>query len=247
IEDAAQAPGAQYRGRWAGTLADIGVFSLNYHKTIHCGEGGVAVTNDDDLADRLRLIRNHAEAVAQARNDPRWHGLIGFNYRMTELHAAIAGEQLKKLEVLTRPRIEHAEFLRDRWRQIPGLQPAAAQPGCRHVYYVFAAQFDEKKSGVSRERFLEAVRAEGVPFSAGYVEPLYLQPIYRARAMHCGPNCPSYAGTVSYGKGLCPTAELMHYQRLFYTIHIHAGITRPDIEDVALAVEKVAENMATLR
>ncbi len=84
IEDAAQAPGALYKGSWAGTQGDMGVFSLNYHKTIHCGEGGVIVTNDDDLANRLCLIRNHGEVVVKSKGDAGLNRLIGFNYRRSE-------------------------------------------------------------------------------------------------------------------------------------------------------------------
>lgn len=98
IEDAAQAPGAKYHGRNAGTLADIGVFSLNYHKTIHSGEGGIVVTENDEIAERVRLIRNHAEVVVGNKGTQNLVNMVGFNFRMTEIEAAIANEQLKKLE-----------------------------------------------------------------------------------------------------------------------------------------------------
>ena len=234
IEDAAQAPAATYKGRWTGCLGDMGVFSLNYHKTIHCGEGGVVATDDDTLAERLRLIRNHAEAVADDRGDHAHVDLIGFNYRMTELEAAIAAEQLKKLEALTHARIEAAEFLRERWSKIPGLAPASVRPDCRHVYYVFALTYDADVLGVPRERFVEAVRAEGVPLSAGYVRPLYLQPIYRR------------VGAADR-RGLCPVAERMYSEKLLYTSLVHSGLGRSDLEDVARAVEKVALAVSELR
>jgi perosamine synthetase len=240
IEDAAQAPGAKYKGRWAGCLADMGVFSLNYHKTIHSGEGGIIVTNDDALAERLQLIRNHGEVVVKAKGVTNLVNLIGFNYRMTEIEAAIATEQLKKLERLVAARVEAADFLRERWQRVPGLTPAGVQPGCRHGFYVLAVQYDAARLGVPRERFLQAVRAEGVPLAAGYVEPLYLQPIYQQRAFLCGPNCARYAGSVCYQQGICPTAERMHFERLFYTDLIHPGLSHVDLEDVAMAVEKVA-------
>ena len=246
IEDAAQAIGGKYKGRWTGSLAHIGVYSLNYHKTIHCGEGGIIVTNDDELANRLCLIRNHGEAVIKEKSDMNPASMIGFNFRMTEIEAAIASEQLKKLESLTLPRIEAAEFLRERWGKIPGLTPAWVQPDCRHVYYVLSVQYDEEIIGVSRERFVDAVCAEGVPLNVGYVEPLYLQPLYQRRAFHCGPNCALYTGTVSYVKGLCPIAETMHSERLFYTTSIHPGLTKADIEDVCRALEKVALEASSL-
>lgn len=247
IEDAAQAPGARYRGRWAGALAHLGVFSLNYHKAIHSGEGGIVVTNDDDLADRVRLVRNHAEAVVKEKGVEDLTNLIGFNYRLPEIEAAIATEQLRRLEALTVARIERADLLRERWSAIPGLRPATVMPDCRHVYYTLPVQYDAQVMGISRRRFVDAVRAEGVPLVEGYVEPLYMQPIYQRRAFHCGPNCPDYDGTVSYAEGICPTAELMHRERLLYTTLIHSGLTREDVEDVARAVEKVADGVDQLR
>jgi dTDP-4-amino-4,6-dideoxygalactose transaminase len=247
IEDAAQAPGGRYKGKWTGCLGAMGVFSLNYHKTIHAGEGGMIVTDDDELAERLTLIRNHGETVVKDKGCSHIADLVGFNYRMTEIEAAIAGAQLGKLEGLITPRIEAADFLRSRWEKIPGLTPATVEPDCRHAYYVFAVQYDAATVGISRERFVEAVRAEGVPLSPGYVEPLYLQPIYQQRTMRCGPNCPRYEGTVSYERGICPTAELMHYERLFLTTLLHQGMTPADLEDVATAVEKVALDAGALQ
>lgn len=247
IEDSAQAPGAKYKGRWAGTLADMGVFSLNYHKTIHSGEGGVIVTDNDELADRLCLIRNHAEAVVKAKGTQNLTNLIGFNYRMTEIEAAIAAEQLKKLEDLTEPRIEHANYLRERLGKIEGLKPAIVQTDCRHVFYILVAQFEKEQFGITREQFIEAVKAEGVPLGGGYVEPLYLQPIYQQRAFSGGANDPRYEGSVSYEKGICPTAETMHFEKLFSTHLIHSDLSHADVEDVANAIEKVALECNTLK
>ena len=237
IEDAAQAPGGTYQGRWTGTLGDMGVFSLNYHKTIQCGEGGIVVTDDDALANRLCLIRNHGEAVVKAKGDHHLSNLIGFNYRMTELEAAIAAEQLKKLEALTVPRIEAADFLRQRWAKIPGLMPATVQPGCRHVYHVFAVRYDAQVMGIPRARFVEAVRAEGVPLMEGYVEPLYLQPIYQRR----DGGRPGLAA-----RGRCPVAERLYASELWSTSLIYAGLSKADLDDVATAVEKVAGEAVSL-
>ncbi|HEU4879439.1 MAG TPA: DegT/DnrJ/EryC1/StrS family aminotransferase, partial [Gemmatimonadaceae bacterium] len=108
IEDAAQVPGATYKGRPAGTQGHMGVFSLNYHKTIHTGEGGVVVTNDDEFAERMALIRNHGEVVVKDKGTEDIVNLVGFNYRMTEIEAAIGIEQLKKLHALHPPRVRNA-------------------------------------------------------------------------------------------------------------------------------------------
>ena len=90
IEDCAQAPGAKFGDKFAGTLGDIGVFSLNYHIHIHTGEGGFVVTNDDNLCERIKLIRNHAESVVAARDTKDLSNMLGFNFRMTEIEATIA-------------------------------------------------------------------------------------------------------------------------------------------------------------
>jgi dTDP-4-amino-4,6-dideoxygalactose transaminase len=247
IEDAAQAPGAMQGSRYAGTLGDIGVFSLNYHKTIHSGEGGVVVTDDDDLADRLRLIRNHGEAVVKAKGTDDLVNLVGFNYRMTEIEAAIALEQLKKLERLLGPRIEAAAFLTERLEKIPGLTAPVVRPGVRHGYYVYPIRYDEATMGMPRARFADAVRAEGVPVNVGYVEPLYRQPMYQ-RGIALGargfPFRQPGREPVSYPNGLCPVTERMHERELLYLTVCHAQIGRDDLADVAMAFEKVAAHQS---
>ena len=108
IEDAAQAPGAMYKGRHVGTVADIGVYSLNYHKHIHTGEGGVCVTNDATLAERLQLIRNHAESVVAGKGVTDLCNMIGFNFRMTEIEAAIGIDSQEAARLLAEPALPGA-------------------------------------------------------------------------------------------------------------------------------------------
>ena len=98
INDSAQSPGAKYKGKFVGAIGDIGGFSLNYHKHIQTGEGGVLVTNDEIIAQKCRLIRNHAESIMN-ENEPL-SNMIGSNYRMGEIEAAIGIAQLKKLKEL---------------------------------------------------------------------------------------------------------------------------------------------------
>ena len=245
IEDSAQAPGAKVGDRFAGTLADIGVFSLNYHKTIHSGEGGVVVTDDDRFADRLQLIRNHGEAVVKAKGDEDLVNLVGYNYRMTEIEAAIALEQLKKLERLLQPRIDAAEYLSRHLGELPGLSVPRARSGVRHGYYVYAFKFDADQTGLSRARFAEALRAEGIPVSVGYVEPLYRQPMYQRRIAIGRDGFPFVQPgrePASYPDGLCPVAERMHERELLYFSFCQAGISEADLDDVIRAVAKVLES-----
>jgi dTDP-4-amino-4,6-dideoxygalactose transaminase len=186
IEDAAQAIGATYKGRYAGTLGDIGVFSLNRHKHIQCGEGGVVVTDNDELATRLRLLMNHAEAVVNdmdrqgeldmqfvSRSDMRINNLVGLNLRMTELQAAIAREQLKKLEGILETVREHAKYF-----------PVKVRPGCEHAYYRYA--FHRKNEPAFNKK------APLFNVKRHYITPLYKMPLFKA---------------LGYQDGLCPVCE----------------------------------------
>jgi perosamine synthetase len=245
IEDAAQAPGAKLGERYAGTLGHIGVFSLNYHKHIHSGEGAVVVTDDARLAERLQLIRNHGEVVLQQKpGDCDLNNMIGFNYRMTEIEAAIASEQLKKLDHLLSTRIERANQLTELLSNIGGISTPVVRPDCIHAFYAYALRYDAAAIGVPRARFAEALRAEGIPIAEGYVAPIYLQPLYQQRRLFGGTgspwNDPAYKGSVSYGRGICPVTEQMHFEELIYTGAVHGQLSEADIEDFAEAFHKVA-------
>lgn len=246
IEDAAQAPGTLYKGRYAGTLGHIGVFSLNYHKTIHTGEGGVVVTNDDELAERVRLIRNHAEAVVKAKGTSNLVNMVGFNYRMTEIEAAIGSEQLKKLERLVTARIENADYLSRRLKDMPVITPPVVRSDVCHGYYVYAMRYNAEDTRISRDQFVTAVNAEGIPITKGYVEPIYLQLLYQQRLAYGRDGFPFtnhiYKGSVKYELGTCPVAENMYFNELFYTGLIYAGLSTADLDDIVNAFEKVFDN-----
>lgn len=256
IEDCAQAPFAEYKGRKVGTIGDIGVFSLNYHKHIHTGEGGVITTNDDGLAERCQLIRNHGEAVVESKGISDLTNMYGQNYRLTELQAAIGIEQLRKLPHLVKERCENVSYLNGRLKEIKGLIPPHVEEGVKHVFYTHAYKFQTDMVGVSRNQFIGAVSAE-IPsavlredtplLGCGYVKPLYLQPLYQKRAASCSFNCPRYDGEVSYEKGICPVAERMHFEELFTHEYMRPGMKKSDLDDVLLAFEKVAENIDELQ
>ncbi len=251
IEDAAQAPGARYRGRYAGTLAHMGVFSLNYHKTIHTGEGGVVVTDDEAFAERLQLVRNHAEVIVKGKGTKNLVSMLGFNYRMTEIEAAIGSEQLKKLDRLLRPRAEAAKFLSESLRGLPGLTPPVVRPDVEHGWYLYVLRYDESATGVPRAKLAAALKAEGAPVFEGYVEPIYLQPLYQQLTLYgeagCPFKCPHYKGEVRYGRGTCPVTERMHDRELLYSNVCHAGVTRQDLQDFVSAFHKVHEHLGELR
>ncbi len=210
VEDNAQGPLAMENGRYAGTVGDIGVFSLNYHKHIHTGEGGVCVTDDDGLAARLQMIRNHGENVVDPLGVKDIANLVGFNFRMTELSAAVGIVQLAHAEEHVAPRQELAEALSAAVRDLPGLTPPAVRKGCRHVYYVWALRYDESVVGVPRAVFSRALDAEGFRHGQGYVEPLYRLPVFRQRKAFGREGYPFSLTGRTYPDGLCPVVERMY-------------------------------------
>lgn len=236
--DTAQAPGARVGQAFTGTFADIGGFSLNYHKHIHCGEGGVLVTNDDRLADRLCLIRNHAEAVIDSDDPVELSNMLGYNFRMGEIEAAIASVQLTKLASRVESRQRIASELNKGLSSLKGLKLPSVSDSFTHVYYVYGLTLDVAALGVSRERIVSALRAEGVPsLMAGY-QNLHLLPLFRNKIAYgtkgfpwSSPYCTS---DVAYGPGLCPTAEKLH-KETFLGINICMNELPP--EDVALIVD----------
>jgi perosamine synthetase len=255
IEDAAQAPMGKYKGQYVGTIGHIGVFSLNYHKHIHTGEGGVITTNDSILADRCQMIRNHAENVTGPRNLADLTNLIGFNYRMTEIECAIGIEQLKKLPSLLEERLENVAFMNEKLSGFPAfeIQPTLTD-GSLHTYYVYPVKYNKDIAGIDRNLFVEALKAE-IPsavlretaplIGAGYVKPIYLQPIYQKRAAWAF-NSKLYDGNVSYDERICPVTEKMHFEVLFTHEYMRPGMTKKDMMDVINAMEKILENVSEL-
>ena len=251
VEDCAQAHGATYKGRPVGTIGHFGVFSLNVNKTIQSGEGGIVTTADPELALRIQLIRNHAEAVVGQLNRTNVVNMLGFNYRMTEIEAAIARVQLTRLVALNEHRIALADYLTKQLAGCEAFEPPAVAPDCSHTYYLYAVKYRERRTGVPRELFLNALAAEGIPFAGGYVEPLYMQPVYQQRVLYgqvgCPFSCPYYDGQVNYEPGLCPTAEALYARVLATTEMVRSPLTRDDMDDIVRAVEKVSAHLDELR
>lgn len=251
IEDAAQSPGSIYNGKLAGTIGDIGVYSLNCNKVIQCGEGGIAVTDSEELAEKLRLIRNHAEAViASGRKTKSLINMIGWNYRMTEIEAAISREQLKKLDTFNEARLKLVNYLNDKLRGIDGINIPTVRENSTHVYYRYALKLDMDRIGVKAQLFVKALNAEGMDFYVSYMKPLYLQPLYQNQIGYGDKGCPFkcsfYKGQVSYQKGICPNAELLE------DIVISTEIVRPpqttkDMDEIVMAIEKVIDNLQQLK
>lgn len=212
VEDNAQAILAEEDGRYAGTVGHIGVFSLNYHKHVHTGEGGMCTTNDDRLAQRLQMIRNHAENIVEPLGIEDPTNLVGQNYRMTEMSAAVGLAQLERLDHHVGRRATLGRILTETSEGLEGLSPARARAGCTHAYYLWTARIDESRLGVTRAVFSKALAAEGFTHFNGYVRPLYLLPLFQRRIAFG--TYPFNLTERTYPKGLCPVTERMHEREL---------------------------------
>ena len=243
IEDCAQAHGAKYKNQYVGTIGDIGVFSLNVNKTIQAGEGGVCITNDKDLHYRLSLIRNHGEAVVGAAEYENITNIAGFNYRMTELQAAVSRVQLSKLNNLNDNRLELIKQLNNGLKEFDFLVTPKEKEDCHSTYYVYPLRFLPEIAGVKREKFIEAVNAEGIIFFQGYVKPLYTQPVYQKK--HLFKNGYPFSAIenkecrMDYDLGTCPNAERLHFDEMIINEYIRLPNTKEDIDDIINAIRKV--------
>lgn len=255
IEDCAQAPGAKLNGANAGLLGDVGIFSLNYHKHIHSGEGGIIVTNDDDIATRISMIRNHAENVTAPMGVTNLANMIGHNLRMTEIEAVIATSQLSKLGGLLRERWDRVAYFEQKMAGFDAITMPKVRDGAVHAYYVHACLWDTD-CGVDRNVFVDAVKAElpcfelrekeGVKLGAGYVRPIYKLPIFQERVALQGPANGLAASWQDFKKPLCPVVEDLHFNRLLSHEFIVPSMSEADIDDVVRAFEKVWDKRADL-
>lgn len=241
IEDNSQAPGATVDGVEAGTIGDIGIFSLNYHKIIHSGEGGVLLTNNSELAKRCQLVRNHGEVALDEQNDMDTVAL-GSNIRMSEIHAAIGIEQLKKLDGFLASRRALAKKITKGFDERKGLSGVYVPDKYTHSYYIYPFKFDKDVWGISRELFAKAMALEGFPLGVGYVKPIYLMNIYKHKKVFNNTTYPfSFIkeSTQDYTKGLCPVVERMHFEELLTADICRIPFTDKDIDDFFKAIDKI--------
>lgn len=250
ISDAAQAPGALYNDKYAGTLAHVGSYSLNYHKHIHTGEGGILVTDDDEICERLQLIRNHAEAVVGGKGVTNLANMVGYNFRLGEIECAIGIEQLKKLKKFVASRQHSAERLTAGLKGLMGLRTPIIKPNCTHAYYVYPMVLDVDSLGVGHDRICEALIAEGVEgLSPRYVN-LHLLPMYQQKMAYGSKGFPWTSDicqrNVDYGHGICPVAEELQEKSYLGFAMCLNDLSDEDVDLIVAAFRKVWKNLELL-
>ncbi|MDO8302613.1 MAG: DegT/DnrJ/EryC1/StrS family aminotransferase, partial [Sedimentisphaerales bacterium] len=167
----------------------------------------------------------------------------------TELEAAVAIGQFKNLDTWNAARRELAEYLTKKLSKLDVLECPVIPAHIEHSYFVYPIKL-KAKAGVSRDIFLKALNAEGIPFGGGYVRPIYLEPMYQKKIAYGDQGFPFvppvYKGSVNYGKGVCPTCERMHETELMLTPVCRYPNTKADMDDVAAAFEKVISHLDEL-
>lgn len=236
IEDNAQSIGAKEGQVFTGCIGHLGVFSLNIHKHIHTGEGGMVVTEDDDLALRLKLIRNHGENVIDWLEIENITNLIGQNYRMGEINAAIGLAQLQKMDALVTRCADIGQQLSERLQQIPHLTTPKVRETCTHSYFMWSATVSDE---VARGSLVKALQAEGIPVTMGYVKPLYRLPIFQKKTAIGAHGFPFNLSKVSYTPEAYPVVERCHYQSLIQLQPVSWDISSTQLDQIAEGFTKV--------
>lgn len=250
IEDSAQAPLASYKGKLAGTIGDMGIFSFTASKQMTTGEGGMLITNNPIFAKRAQMARNHGEVLGVVEDSKTMEGILGWNYRMTEVEAAIGIEQFKKLPEFIGQRRRNAEWLNGKLSVYPFISVPRPLSGRTHSYFIYAFKYDQKKAGgIHRDLFVKALAAEGIPVAGGYVPPLYWNPVYQRKEFFGRRQYPFsiHPRKIEYKVGICPMVEQLYRDIIVNTLWAHPKLKQQDLEDIVSAVDKIAQNLSKLK
>jgi len=176
VEDAAEAHGAEYKDRPCGGLGDCAAFSFYGNKMITTGEGGMVTTDDDEIARIGRNLRDHA--ISSERHF--WHRYVGFNYRMTNLQAAVGLAQIEQLDTFVSARRRNAQEYTNRLRGIAGLRTPPQAAWAKNAYWMYGLLVDRASFGMSRDELREALAGYGIETRTFFI-PMHCQPIYWER------------------------------------------------------------------
>lgn len=239
IEDAAHAHGAEYKGKKLGSIGHVGSFSFQSSKNLTSGEGGIVITDDDELYAMMHSLRN----VGRIEGG-QWyeHYNPGCNYRITQMQAVLLSAQLKRLEEQTRRRNENGLYLNGLLEKIDGISPLArTEHITMHCYHIYIFKYDASRFGnLPKDEFAAMLAAEGVPSFKGYPQPLYKQPLFQNKNFMC------YAipDTVDYTSVHCPVAEqACNTDAVWILQHAMLG-NRADMDAFARAILKIQAAVA---
>ena len=248
IEDACHSWGSKWKNKGTGALGDCSAFSFQRSKNITAGEGGIILTDNQEIADNARSYTN----CGRGKDKPGYeHYLLGSNLRLTEFQAAILLAQLTRLESQVLKREENAKYLNKKLREIPGLKIVDSDDPriTRRSYHLYLVRYlKEEWNNIPREKFLSALNAEGIPAYSGYTQPLYQNPLFLRKGKgpkFCPLSCPYYGKEIDYSKVSCPNAERICKEAVWLR-HSVLLADKEDMDEIITAVKKVRENIKTL-
>ncbi|MEA2076028.1 MAG: DegT/DnrJ/EryC1/StrS family aminotransferase [Euryarchaeota archaeon] len=222
IEDCAQAHGAEYKDKKVGTFGVAGCFSFYATKNMTTGEGGMITTNSDEIANLCRLLRSHGESQKYL------HSRLGYNYRMTNIQAAIGVAQLKKLDDFNEKRVNHAEYFNEHLK-VAGLTVPYKKKEVRHVYHQYAVTIEEGFP-MSRDAFMEYLKNNSIGCAIHYPLPIHKQPLYQYQRMgYTDENVQ------------CPIATALSKKIL--SLPVHPALTEKDL----IYITKTIKNLSLKR
>ena len=215
IEDAAQAHGATCNGQKVGSIGDMSCFSFYPTKNMTTSEGGIITTDDEDLADNARMFRAHGASLRYH------HDAIGYNFRMTDISAAIGLAQLEKIDGFNDKRIANADYLNEGLKDVDGIITPYCAYGSKHVYHQYTIRVERG----DRDDWVDIINDCGVGTGIHYPIPLYNQPIYRSLGI----------------EGDCPNAELAADNVI--SLPVHPSLTKEDLYLVIEAVKTASDEL----
>jgi dTDP-4-amino-4,6-dideoxygalactose transaminase len=247
IEDACHSWGSQWRGKGTGAIGDCGSFSFQASKNISSAEGGIILTDSEELAETSRSYTNCGRG-----KDAPWyqHFVLGGNQRLTEFQAALLLAQLTRLESQTLVRQANAETITRGLAEIPGIMTMKPDPRMtRRSYHLYPFRIDLDRFGVSVDRFAEGLSAEGVPAHPLYPHPLYRNPLFQRSGtgpQYCPISCPYYGKKVDYAAVYCPVCEQVCKDTVIIP---HAVLLAEEgaMDGLIAAVQTVCEHAEELR
>ncbi len=215
IEDAAQAHGATCNGEKVGSLGDMSCFSFYPTKNMTTSEGGIITTDDEELAENARIYRAHGASIRY------YHNEIGYNFRMTDISAAIGLAQLNKIDEFNDKRIENAKYLNEGLKDIDGVLTPYCAYDSKHVYHQYTVRVEKG----DRDDWVDIINDCGVGTGIHYPVPLYNQPIYKVLGI----------------EGNCPNAEIAAANVI--SLPVHPSLTKDDLDLVIEAVKTASDKI----
>ncbi|AGF51739.1 spore coat polysaccharide biosynthesis protein; SpsC [Synechocystis sp. PCC 6803] len=173
IEDAAEAHGATYQGKTVGSLGDLGIFSFYGNKIVTTGEGGMIVTDDEELAQKIRILKDHGMSKKQRY----WHPILGYNYRITNIQAALGVAQMERINKIPEAKRRIAQLYEQELLQIQGLTLPPRQPWAESVFWLYTILINQDKLELNRDQLMSRLQEKGIETRPLFI-PIHRQPIY---------------------------------------------------------------------